>query len=126
MYPLTSLMNAKYNTLIKFWLPVAAHDEVFLHTILFASALHFYSVSKGHDFKDSDLLMKVILDRLNSRLKTGQLSDATIGAVSCLAICDVRASHLAHVVPLPYANVYVLLELPRKNQPMGDAPVGNG
>ncbi|KIX04814.1 uncharacterized protein Z518_05685 [Rhinocladiella mackenziei CBS 650.93] len=39
-------------------------------------------------FKDSDLLMKIILDRLNPRLNDGKPSDATIGAVSCLALCE--------------------------------------
>lgn len=68
-------------------------DEVLLHTILFASALHLHNVSDSHDFKDASLLMKVILDRLNRRLRNKTLSDATIGAVSCLAMCEVRPRH---------------------------------
>lgn len=83
-------LNFEYNTLQKIWLPAAVTDEVLLHTILFASASHLYSVSDSHDFKDASLLMKVILDRLNRRLRDKTLSDATIGAVSCLAMCEVR------------------------------------
>lgn len=79
-------LNFEYNTLQKIWLPVAVTDEVLLHTILFASALYFHR----DDFKDASLLMKVILDRLNRRLHNKTLSDATIGAVSCLAMCEVE------------------------------------
>jgi len=78
-------LDFEYNTLQMIWLPVAVTDEVLLHTILFASALHVHR----DRFKDSDLLMKVILDRLNRRLRAKMLSDATIGAVSCLAMCEV-------------------------------------
>lgn len=78
-------LKFEYNTLQKIWLPVAVTDEVLLPTILFASALHVH-----HDeFKGASLLMKVILDRLNRRLRAKTLSDATIGAVSCLAMCEV-------------------------------------
>lgn len=82
-------LNFEYNTLQKIWLPAAVMDEVLLHTILFACALHLHHVSEYHEFKDASLLMKVILDKLNRRLRTKILSDATIGAVSCLAMCEV-------------------------------------
>ena len=85
-------LNFEYNTLAKIWLPAAVNDEVLLHTILFASALHHYSVSGGREFKDAHLLMKVILDRLNRRMQAKTLSDPTIGAVSCLAMCEVSCA----------------------------------
>ncbi|KAK5051454.1 hypothetical protein LTR84_003106 [Exophiala bonariae] len=88
IFPMSQYLNFEYNTLQKIWLPVAATDEVLLHTILFASASHLHNVSDSHDFKDASLLMKVILDRLNRRLRNKTLSDATIGAVSCLAMCE--------------------------------------
>ncbi|KEF57165.1 uncharacterized protein A1O9_07355, partial [Exophiala aquamarina CBS 119918] len=84
IFPMAQYLNFEYNTLQKIWLPVAVTDEVLLHTILFASALYFHR----DDFKDASLLMKVILDRLNRRLHNKTLSDATIGAVSCLAMCE--------------------------------------
>lgn len=37
--------------------------------------------------------MKVILERLNRRLHDGRLSDATIAAVSCLALCENHAGN---------------------------------
>lgn len=93
---MSKYLNFKYNTLGKFWLPAAVNDDVLLHTILFSSALHLHSASRNHDFKGSRQLMKVILDRLNRRMRDGELSDATIGAVSCLASCEVHLHVFLH------------------------------
>ncbi|KIV88866.1 hypothetical protein PV10_08499 [Exophiala mesophila] len=88
LYPMSKHLNFKYNPLGDFWLPAAVHDEVLLHTILFSSALHLHSASRNPDFEGSRQIMKVILDKLNRRLRDRELSDTTIGAVSCLASCE--------------------------------------
>ena len=64
------------------------NDEVLLHVILFCSALHQSCMLDCSDFSDSKVLFKVILDRLNRRMQAGRYSDATIGAISCLALCE--------------------------------------
>ena len=96
IYPMSRHLNFEYNALAKIWLPAAIKDELLLHTILFSSALHFRSVAANDELKDAGLLMKVVLDRLNRRLYTKTLSDATIGAVSCLAMCEVRPLGATH------------------------------
>ncbi|OAP61004.1 hypothetical protein AYL99_06008 [Fonsecaea erecta] len=86
MYPISRKVQLTYNPIETIWLPAVVTDEVALHTILFSCATHF-SLKFGHlTFKDSHLLMKVILNRLNRRLHDGKYSDLTIGAVSCLAL----------------------------------------
>ncbi|KIW31663.1 uncharacterized protein PV07_03275 [Cladophialophora immunda] len=86
MYPISRKVRLTYNPIETIWLPAVVTDEVSLHTILFSCATHFF-VGSGHQtFKDSHLLMKVILNRLNRRIHDGKYSDLTIGAVSCLAL----------------------------------------
>ena len=63
-------------------------DEVSLHAILFSCAVHYYLNSGQVTSRSLDLLMKVILNRLNGRLQDRMYSDLTIGAVSCLALCE--------------------------------------
>ncbi len=64
------------------------NDEVLLHVILFCSALHQSCMLDCSDFSDSKVLFKVILDRLNRRMQARRYSDETIGAISCLALCE--------------------------------------
>ena len=87
IFPICKFVPFQFNPIKTIWFPTAVTDEVLLHTILFSSAIHLYA-SQHHDFKDSELLMKVILNRLNRRISDGKISDATIGAVSCLALCE--------------------------------------
>ncbi|EXJ71377.1 uncharacterized protein A1O5_05184 [Cladophialophora psammophila CBS 110553] len=88
MYPISRRVPLTYNPIETIWLPAIVTDEVSLHTILFSCATHFFMGSGHQTFKDSHLLMKVILNRLNRRLHDGKYSDLTIGAVSCLALCE--------------------------------------
>ncbi|KIW82381.1 hypothetical protein Z517_05408 [Fonsecaea pedrosoi CBS 271.37] len=88
MYPISRALRLAYNPVETIWLPAVVTDEVSLHTILFSCAAH-YSFGSGHQtFRDSHLLMKVILNRLNRRLRDGKYTDLTIGAVSCLALYE--------------------------------------
>jgi hypothetical protein len=88
MYPITKTVTLTHNPIATFWFPAVVNDEVSLHTVLFSCAMHFFLGSGQLTFRDSDLLMKVILNRLNRRLHEGKYSDLTIGAVSCLALCE--------------------------------------
>ncbi|KIW67789.1 hypothetical protein PV04_07017 [Phialophora macrospora] len=88
MYPITKTVTLTHNPIETFWFPAVVKDEVSLHAILFSCAMHYFLGSGQLTFRDSDLLMKVILNRLNRRLHEGKYSDLTIGAVSCLALCE--------------------------------------
>lgn len=86
-YPIRQYVPLKFNPIETIWYPAVVSDEVFLHAILFSSALHFSLLSGHSTFKGSELLTRAILDRLNRKLHSGNYSDTTIGAVSCLALC---------------------------------------
>ncbi|ETI21849.1 hypothetical protein G647_05918 [Cladophialophora carrionii CBS 160.54] len=88
MYPITKAVTLTHNPIETFWFPAVVKDEVSLHTILFSCAMHYFLGSGQLTFRDSDLLVKAILSRLNRRLHEGKYSDLTIGAVSCLALCE--------------------------------------
>ena len=88
MYPISKSVPLTYNPVETIWFPAVVTDEVSLHTILFSCAMHYFLGSGHLIFRDSDLLMKVILDRLNRRLQNGNYSDLTIGAISCMALCE--------------------------------------
>ncbi|EXJ77543.1 hypothetical protein A1O3_09770 [Capronia epimyces CBS 606.96] len=88
IFPISKYIPFQYNPVQTVWLPAALTDEVLLHTILYSSALHHAATSQYVNFRDSEVLMKVILNRLNRRLSAGTLSAVTIGAVSCLALCE--------------------------------------
>lgn len=98
IYPMRHHLRFEYNTLAEIWLPVAITDELLLHAILFSSALHLYGMTNNDGFKDAGLLMKVVFDRLNRRIRNATLSDATIGAVSCLAMCEVMSGALRSTI----------------------------
>ncbi|EXJ59192.1 hypothetical protein A1O7_06624 [Cladophialophora yegresii CBS 114405] len=88
MYPITKAVALTHNPVETFWFPAIVRDEVSLHAMLFSCAMHYFLGSGQLTFRDSDLLMKAILSRLNRRLHEEKYSDLTIGAVSCLALCE--------------------------------------
>ncbi|KAJ9607601.1 hypothetical protein H2200_007679 [Cladophialophora chaetospira] len=88
MYPISKSVPLTYNPIETVWFPAVVKDEVSLHAILFSCAMHYFLDSGQLTFRNSDVLMKVILNRLNGRLQDCKYSDLTIGAVSCLALCE--------------------------------------
>ncbi|KAJ9494205.1 hypothetical protein LTR99_003134 [Exophiala xenobiotica] len=88
LLPVSKHVRFNSNPIQDIWFPAAMNDEVLLHVILFCSALHQCCMLDYSDFSDSKVLFKVILDRLNRRMQAGRYSDATIGAISCLALCE--------------------------------------
>lgn len=96
LYPLESHLS--FNPVQKSWFPLAITDELLLHTILFSSAVTLSFESERGQSEEASSIMKPIFRLLASRLE-GQpkMSDATIGAVSCLAMTEVsrlsRASY---------------------------------
>ena len=93
MYPISKTVPLTYNPIETIWFPAVLKDPVALHAILFSSAMLYFLSAGQATFKDSDLLMKIILRELNHRVQRGNYSDLTIGAISCLALCD---SHLGN------------------------------
>lgn len=88
LLPISKYARVSSNAIKEIWLPAAINDEVFLHVILLSSAMHYISTMNCQEVGDSKVLMKVIFDRLNRRLQTEKYSDTTIGAISCLALCE--------------------------------------
>lgn len=79
-----------FNPVKTTWFPLAITDEVLLHTVLFASVVHISFVSGCRSSEESDVIMEPIFRQLGRRLQDyTKLSDATIGAVSCLAMVEV-------------------------------------
>ncbi|EXJ81958.1 hypothetical protein A1O1_08025 [Capronia coronata CBS 617.96] len=93
LFPISKYIPLQYNPIQTVWLPAAVSDKTLLHTILFSSAQHYRACRQDRHLKDSEILMKVILDSLNRRLSTNSLSDVTIGAVSCLALSENQLGH---------------------------------
>jgi hypothetical protein len=88
MYPISQSVPLIHNPIASVWLPAVLEDEVGIHTIVFSCAMHHFLGSGHTSFKDSELLMTVILRKLNRRMTSEVYSDVTIGAVSCLALCE--------------------------------------
>jgi len=80
-----------FNPVKTAWFPLAITDEVLLHTVLFTSVVHLSVVSGCRSSEESDSMMEHIFRQLGRRLQDKtNLSDATIGAVSCLAMVEVN------------------------------------
>ncbi|KAK5031783.1 hypothetical protein LTS07_004403 [Exophiala sideris] len=88
MFPISKYVPFESNPIAKVWYPAAITDDLLLHVILFSTALKVHINSEYRTFPKSDTLLKVILDRLNNRMRHGKYSDETIGAVSCMALCE--------------------------------------
>lgn len=90
LYPLESRLV--FNPIKQAWLPLAFTDELLLHTVLFTSVVHLSVVSGCRGVEESDNLMEPIFRQLSQRLQDKtKPSDATIGAVSCLAMVEVSS-----------------------------------
>ncbi len=91
MYPFEAHLS--FNPVKTAWWNLAVTDEVLLHTVLFASAAHRGLCNGEPESKEASMIMKPTLELLGQRLKMEdsklRLSDATIGAVSCLAMTEV-------------------------------------
>jgi len=97
LYPLESHLT--FNHVKTFWFPLAITDELLLHTVLFSSAATLSFESEKRLSTEASDIMKPIFRLLASRLEhQSKISDATIGAVSCLAMVEVR------YLPLPYSS----------------------
>ena len=88
MFPINKYVIFESNPIAQIWYPAAITDDLLLHVILFSTALKVHINSEYRTFPSSEILLKVILDRLNNRMRHGEYSDETIGAVSCMALCE--------------------------------------
>jgi len=89
-YPLEGHVPFQFNPIQSVWLPLALTDEVLLHAILYATALHLWRATSGDSSRDVSTLTNIVFNGINRRLADNKLSDATVGAVSCLAMVEVR------------------------------------
>ena len=82
-----------FNPVKTSWFPLAIADELLLHTILFASAVTISFVKERRQSEEASDIMKPIFRLLTSRLEDkSKITDATIGAVSCLAMIEVSCT----------------------------------
>ncbi|KAB8346222.1 hypothetical protein FH972_023267 [Carpinus fangiana] len=88
VYPFPSSLS--FNPVETSWIPCALSDEVFFKTLMFSSASHLAFMSGGG--KESTLpkvILQSVFRQLGDRLgERKNLSDATIGAVTCLAMVE--------------------------------------
>ena len=83
-----------FNPVKTSWFPLAITDELLLHTILFSSAVNISFLKEHRQSAEASDIMKTIFRLLTSRIEgQSEISDATIGAVSCLAMVEVSCSH---------------------------------
>ncbi|KAF2496782.1 hypothetical protein BU16DRAFT_560099 [Lophium mytilinum] len=87
LYPLHDTMI--FNPAHKFWFPLALTDEALFRALLYVSALGLTTLpgSKASASEDSTSLTRPLFGLLSRRLNDlSKVSDATIGAISCLAM----------------------------------------
>ncbi len=88
VYPLASALI--FNPATRDWLPTALSDEAWFYTILHVAASMLATLTGSkHIFRDALGLQGEALRRLNHRIATGAVSDATMGAVSCFSMMTV-------------------------------------
>ena len=67
-------------------------DELLLHTVLFSAAVTLSFFKEHRQSSEASDIMRPIFRLLTSRLdEKTEISDATIGAVSCLAMIEVSS-----------------------------------
>ncbi|KAF2816650.1 uncharacterized protein BDZ99DRAFT_515230 [Mytilinidion resinicola] len=87
LYPLQD--NMIFNPAHKFWFPLALTDEALFRALLYVSALGLTTLpgSKASASDDPTGLTRPLFGLLSQRLNDlSKVSDATIGAISCLAM----------------------------------------
>jgi hypothetical protein len=99
LYPLNGLISS--NPLRHGWYPLALQDQIFLTATLWCSA-EWLSDRISSPWKSTkETLESALLHQLRERLKSEyESSDATLSAVSCLAMTGVR-----YIIPKP-SNSY--------------------
>jgi hypothetical protein len=88
LYPLESHLS--FNPVRRSWFPLAITDELLFHTVILSAAVTLSFRSEHRQSTEASKIMRPIFRLLTSRLKNqSSISDATIGAVSCLAMIEV-------------------------------------
>ena len=94
LYPME--LPFAYNPALTDWLPDALGDNVYLHSMLSASAAHLSHLKGGGEAPQLEAYLGTAYRLLRSRLNKGMPSNTTIGAVTCLVMVEVgsRTSRL--------------------------------
>lgn len=92
MYPLQSIISFDINPVKAAWLPLAADDEALLNSVLLASQVHRNYYHSRDNQHHSNQYFQYSIKHIVARLAAGEVCDAIIGAVSCLAIIEVGAT----------------------------------
>lgn len=78
-----------YNPALTDWLPDALGDNVYLHSMLSASAAHLSKLREDSEAPRLEAYLGTAYRLLRSRLNEATPSNATIGAVTCLVGVEV-------------------------------------
>jgi hypothetical protein len=81
-----------FNPMKSHWLPMAMGDELMFRTTLFACTMHMSYLGKGYTRECAEILQTIVRE-INKRIvdagNSGNFSDATVCAISCLALTEV-------------------------------------
>ena len=83
------------------WLPMAMCDELMFRTTLFACTMHMSYLGKGYSRECAEILQTIVRE-INRRIVdagvSGNFSDSTICAISCLALTEVYCNQANRVL----------------------------
>lgn len=90
MYPFAKRLA--FNPVDTSWIPLALSDDVFFSTILFSAASHLSFIQGQKNATLPAVILQSVFRALGERLGAQKdLTDATVGAVTCLAQVEVDA-----------------------------------
>jgi Fungal specific transcription factor domain len=87
-YPLRAKVSFDFNPIASVWLPFAMQDEALLSTIMLSSAIQAKNLNPEAYSQTTRHLFTSAIRTIDRRLSSSMLTDATIGAVSCLVLIE--------------------------------------
>src|SRR5262249_20607772 len=98
VYPLSPCLI--FNPMKNHWFPMAMGDELMFITTLFACIMHMSYLGKGYSRECAEILQTIVRE-INKRIvdagDSPNFSDATICAISCLALTEVYCNQANRV-----------------------------
>jgi hypothetical protein len=99
VYPLSQCLI--FNPMKSHWLPMAMCDELMFRTSLFACIMHMSYLGKGYNRECAEILQTIVRE-INKRIvdagDSSNFSDATVCAISCLALTEAYCNQANRVL----------------------------
>jgi len=100
VYPLSPCLI--FNPMKSHWLPMAMSDELMFRTTLFACITHLSYLGKGYSRECAEVLQTIVRE-INKRIvdagNSPNFSDATVCAISCLALTEAYCNQANRFLP---------------------------